>query len=82
MLPKNNGTHSTPPPSPPSTQGPTVPNSVILRMRGVPFSATKQQCKEFFTRATPLDVHLVTEPGGRSKGEAFAEFANETVRAG
>lgn len=58
--------------------GPTFPNSVILRMRGVPFSATKQQCKEFFTRATPLDVHLVTEPGGRSKGEAFAEFANET----
>ncbi|GAB1600064.1 epithelial splicing regulatory protein 1-like isoform X4 [Argonauta hians] len=58
---------------------------VIIRMRGLPFTATVQQVLEFFTRepnaCTVLDgeegILFVYYPDGRSTGDAFVLFSSE-----
>eukprot|EP01105_Mastigella_eilhardi_P016705 TRINITY_DN3823_c0_g1_i1.p1 TRINITY_DN3823_c0_g1~~TRINITY_DN3823_c0_g1_i1.p1 ORF type:complete len:748 (-),score=199.36 TRINITY_DN3823_c0_g1_i1:112-2052(-) len=57
----------------------------ILRMRGLPYSATVEDIQEFFRGfdLVPDGIHLICGRDGRSTGDAFAEFTTEemTLRA-
>lgn len=55
----------------------TVPSGV-LRMRGLPFSAGKDDIMEFFKDFTISEesIHITFNFDGRPTGEAFVEFAN------
>ncbi|GER55061.1 RNA-binding (RRM/RBD/RNP motifs) family protein [Striga asiatica] len=50
----------------------------IIRMRGLPYSAGKDDIIDFFKNFTLSDesVHIVLNFDGRPNGEAFVEFAN------
>ena len=55
----------------------------MLKMRGLPFSATKDDIVSFFDdaalSAAPLvhdSIHIVTSLDGRPSGVAFVEFAS------
>uniref|UniRef100_A0A0C9RM99 TSA: Wollemia nobilis Ref_Wollemi_Transcript_11219_1353 transcribed RNA sequence n=2 Tax=Wollemia nobilis TaxID=56998 RepID=A0A0C9RM99_9CONI len=50
----------------------------ILKLRGLPFSATKRDIIEFFRDydLSESNVHIVTHSDGRATGEAFVEFSN------
>lgn len=50
----------------------------ILRMRGLPYSATKKDIMEFFEgyQLSENNVHIVFNRGGRPSGDAYVEFAN------
>ncbi|XP_078163686.1 RNA-binding (RRM/RBD/RNP motifs) family protein isoform X2 [Carex rostrata] len=69
-----------PPPRPkPSADGSKDEHVVytgILRMRGLPFSAGKEEIVDFFKdfELTEQRVHLVVNSDGRPSGEAFVEF--------
>jgi heterogeneous nuclear ribonucleoprotein F/H len=71
---------SMPPPRPrPSADGSKDDHVVytgILRMRGLPFSAGKEEIIDFFRdfELSEQKVHLVVNPDGRPSGEAFVEF--------
>ncbi|KAF3330168.1 heterogeneous nuclear ribonucleoprotein F [Carex littledalei] len=71
-----------PPPKPkPSADGPKDDHAVhtgVLRMRGLPFSATKEEIMDFFREfeLTENRIHLVLNRDGRPSGEAFVEFEN------
>ncbi|CAI5536829.1 unnamed protein product [Closterium sp. Naga37s-1] len=57
---------------------PAVEHTGVLKLRGIPYSATKQDIVAFFD-GFPLSessVHIVVGADGRSTGEAFAEFAS------
>ncbi|KAJ3670213.1 hypothetical protein LUZ60_010537 [Juncus effusus] len=76
------------PPKPKPTNIPLLPNSNsfsksdplnhtgILRMRGLPFSAVKEDIVDFFKdfEVGESGVHLVLNSEGRASGEAFVEF--------
>jgi RNA recognition motif-containing protein len=52
----------------------------VLRMRGLPFSASEKDVIEFFKQGDliPAKIHILSEPGtGRASGTAFAEFERE-----
>lgn len=55
----------------------TVPTGV-LRMRGLPFSAGKDDIMEFFKDFTISEesIHITFNFDGRPTGEAFVEFSN------
>lgn len=50
----------------------------VLRLRGLPFSATKDDIVEFFKgfELAEDSVHIVLNSEGRPSGEAYAVFAN------
>jgi len=53
-------------------------NSYLVKMRGLPYSASRDQVLEFFEHpAELLKVHFVQDMNGRPSGEAFAEFSSE-----
>jgi heterogeneous nuclear ribonucleoprotein F/H len=59
------------------------PHTGVLKMRGLPFSATKDDIISFFDDESlgvpPLvhdSIHIVTSLDGRPSGVAFAEFAS------
>lgn len=56
-----------------------------VRMRGLPFSSTKADIKQFFEgfHLNDAGIFMVTGKGGRPSGEAFVQFSdeNETQRA-
>lgn len=58
---------------------PVDPTSFVMRCRGLPWTATREDVAEFFKRAQlkPLGIHLPTAAGGRSSGEAYIEFGLE-----
>jgi heterogeneous nuclear ribonucleoprotein F/H len=67
------------PPPRPSADGSKDDHVVytgILRMRGLPFSAGKEEIRDFFRdfELPEQKVHLVVNPDGRPSGEAFVEF--------
>ncbi|CAM9683718.1 unnamed protein product [Choristocarpus tenellus] len=49
----------------------------VLRMRGLPFSATKQDVINFFQGLSPLEetIQFVVRSDGRVTGEAFVSMA-------
>ncbi|XP_057479392.1 uncharacterized protein LOC130766721 [Actinidia eriantha] len=53
-------------------------HSGVLRMRGLPFSAGKEDIIDFFKDFVLSEdsVHVTFNSGGRPTGEAFVEFAN------
>lgn len=50
----------------------------VLRLRGLPFSATKEDIKDFFKdfSLSENSIHLTANSEGRATGEAFVEFLN------
>ncbi len=57
-----------------------TPQVAVLRLRGLPYSATADSVTTFFSgvqlaRGSP--VHFILNHHGRSTGEAFVEFASE-----
>jgi len=50
----------------------------ILKLRGLPFSATKSDIMEFFGgfHLTEEKVHIGRRPDGKTTGEAYVEFAS------
>ncbi|KAL6959828.1 hypothetical protein U1Q18_039980 [Sarracenia purpurea var. burkii] len=50
----------------------------ILKLRGLPFSATKSDIVEFFGEFNVTDekVHVARRPDGKATGEAYVEFAS------
>ncbi|XP_076910451.1 uncharacterized protein LOC143568101 [Bidens hawaiensis] len=50
----------------------------VLRMRGLPYSAGKEDILDFFKEFALSDdaIHITFNSEGRSTGEAFVEFAN------
>mmetsp|Transcript_101351 Transcript_101351/g.194314 ORF Transcript_101351/g.194314 Transcript_101351/m.194314 type:complete len:716 (-) Transcript_101351:266-2413(-) len=55
----------------------------ILRMRGLPFTATTSDVAQFFDGfgVRPEDVTLSTKAGGLTNGEAHVQFAREELAA-
>uniref|UniRef100_A0A0N5AJ77 RRM domain-containing protein n=1 Tax=Syphacia muris TaxID=451379 RepID=A0A0N5AJ77_9BILA len=49
----------------------------VVRLRGIPFSATPKDVKEFFDGLEVADVVIDKEPGGRPSGEAFVKFTTK-----
>ncbi|MQL79097.1 hypothetical protein Taro_011538 [Colocasia esculenta] len=56
----------------------SVEHTGVLRMRGLPFSAGKDDVLDFFKdfEMSENSVHVVLNSDGRPTGEAFVEFAN------
>ena len=59
-----------PPARPPKSQ-------YVIRMRGLPYSATDEDVMEFFDIPRPTGIHLIKDDLGRPSGEGFVEFATE-----
>ena len=50
---------------------------LTLKMRGLPFSATEQDIKNFFHPVSVKEIRLVQTAKGRPSGRAFVDFYNE-----
>ena len=50
---------------------------LTLKMRGLPFSATEQDIKDFFHPVNTKEIRLVQTAKGRPSGRAFVDFYNE-----
>lgn len=57
---------------------PVEEDTTVLRMRGLPFSAGKEDIIDFFKEFTLTEdsIHIMFNSEGRSTGEAFVEFAS------
>ncbi|KAL9234778.1 hypothetical protein vseg_009606 [Gypsophila vaccaria] len=55
-----------------------VKHTGILKLRGLPFSATKEDVSDFFNGFVLKEdaIHITVNSSGRATGEAFVEFAN------
>eukprot|EP00741_Cyanophora_paradoxa_P020828 tig00000229_g20107.t1 len=64
-----------------SSTNPDVRYQGVLRMRGLPYSATKYDIEAFFSGFPLVDngVHICVGSDGRPTGEAYVEFGNETA---
>nr|XP_043613715.1 heterogeneous nuclear ribonucleoprotein F-like [Erigeron canadensis] len=62
----------------PNVPKPPDEDTTVVRMRGLPYSAGKDDILEFFNEFTLTEdsVHLIFNPEGRATGEAFVIFAN------
>eukprot|EP00276_Gloeochaete_wittrockiana_P004971 CAMPEP_0184647442 /NCGR_PEP_ID=MMETSP0308-20130426/4378_1 /TAXON_ID=38269 /ORGANISM="Gloeochaete witrockiana, Strain SAG 46.84" /LENGTH=557 /DNA_ID=CAMNT_0027078411 /DNA_START=122 /DNA_END=1795 /DNA_ORIENTATION=- len=51
----------------------------VIRMRGLPYSATKEDIKYFFTGISivPDGIHLVVGLDGRATGDSYVEFTSD-----
>lgn len=56
---------------------PINPNSFVLLMRGLPYSAQEDDCISFFGGINCLGVHLTKDKFGRPSGQGYAEFESE-----
>lgn len=56
----------------------------VVRMRGLPFEATKPQIRTFFGDIAVKDsnIFIVTRPDGKASGDAFVLFATEAEAEG
>ncbi|KAJ8424745.1 hypothetical protein Cgig2_013526 [Carnegiea gigantea] len=66
------------PPNPDEDPNEPVKHTGILRLRGLPFSATEEDIVEFFNGfvLSKDSVHITFNADGRATGEAFVEFAS------
>lgn len=46
----------------------------VIRMRGLPYTATDEDVMNFFANAKPTGVHLIKDDLGRPSGEGFVEL--------
>lgn len=65
-----------------TTNGPYSSSSEVIKMRGLPFTATEDDCLEFFKQTVTnsdvlLGVHIMIDHQGRASGEAFVEVDGE-----
>jgi len=60
-----------------TNQIPIDPNSFVILMRGLPYSAQEDDCISFFGGIPCLGVHLSKDRFGRASGQGYAEFPNE-----
>mmetsp|Transcript_37001 Transcript_37001/g.72646 ORF Transcript_37001/g.72646 Transcript_37001/m.72646 type:complete len:659 (+) Transcript_37001:93-2069(+) len=51
-------------------------SAFLVRMRGLPFNATRREIKDFFGEFDPLEIHVILNQEGRATGEAFVEFSS------
>jgi len=58
---------------------PINPNSLVILMRGLPYSVSEDDCLTFFEGVPCLGVHLTKDERGRPSGQGYAEF--ETAEA-
>ncbi|XP_078439924.1 uncharacterized protein LOC144710125 [Wolffia australiana] len=58
-------------------------SSGVLKLRGLPFSATCADIADFFSDfdVAPENVHVAHRPDGRATGEAYVEFSSTAVAA-
>jgi len=61
----------------PRAKVPTNPMSYVIRMRGVPYSATVEDIEHFFGNLKPDAIHIPRDEFGRPSGDAFVEFARQ-----
>lgn len=54
-------------------------SSSVLRIRGLPYAATEDDIKNFFSGLEIVGVHLIADHLGRPSGEAYIEFPNEDM---
>ncbi|CAM6127029.1 unnamed protein product [Calypogeia fissa] len=69
---------SSPPGKRPISEKDRVEHTGVLKLRGLPFSASKRDIIDFFREYGELtedNVHIMTLANGRASGEAFVEFA-------
>ncbi|KAM3728469.1 Heterogeneous nuclear ribonucleoprotein [Dirofilaria immitis] len=52
-------------------------SNFVVRLRGLPYSATVDDIKEFFSGLEVADAVIDKEPGGRPSGEAFVRLATK-----
>ncbi|KAK6114391.1 RNA recognition motif family protein [Brugia pahangi] len=52
-------------------------SNLVVRLRGLPYSATIGDIKDFFSGLEVADVIIDKEPGGRPSGEAFVRLATK-----
>lgn len=52
----------------------------MVRLRGLPFQASEDDVRQFFTGFACLNVHLCKR-NGRATGEAYAQFESEEIAA-
>ncbi|ORC87223.1 heterogeneous nuclear ribonucleoprotein H/F [Trypanosoma theileri] len=62
-----------------SLMAPRQPSTHVVRIRGVPYTATEESIAEFFTgvKIPPQGVHMVYNEQNRPTGEAFVELEDE-----
>jgi len=58
------------PPRPPQSR-------FIIRMRGLPYTATDEDVSRFFGETKPTSIHLIKDDLGRPSGEGFVELSSE-----
>jgi heterogeneous nuclear ribonucleoprotein F/H len=59
---------------------PPAASSTWVRMRGLPFTASKTEIQAFF-QGIPVhldNIHFVVKSGGRPSGEAFVQFSDDS----
>jgi len=56
---------------------PVSQESIVVRMRGLPFATTEEQIKSFFEGLEPLGIHILNDYLGRPSGDAYVEFSSE-----
>uniref|UniRef100_A0A0E0F275 RRM domain-containing protein n=1 Tax=Oryza meridionalis TaxID=40149 RepID=A0A0E0F275_9ORYZ len=75
--------HSPPPPRPkkPAEDKSSMEYTEVLKLRGLPYSATTEDIIKFFVEyeLTDENVHIVYRPDGKATGEAFVEFPTAEV---
>ncbi|BBN13115.1 hypothetical protein MPTK1_6g00920 [Marchantia polymorpha subsp. ruderalis] len=76
--PKDDGGHISTPPGKVSSEKDHLEHTGVLKLRGLPFSASKRDIIDFFREygLTDENVHIVSHADGRATGEAFVEFAS------
>jgi len=60
--------------------GPVSQSSYVVRLRGLPFSASDEQIRAFFSDLEIVGVHILMDHLGRPSGEGFVEFPTEEVQ--
>jgi len=59
---------------------PISDSSLVILMRGLPYTAHEDDCLAFFSRERKIDclgVHLTKDASGRPSGQGYAEFSNK-----
>jgi len=58
---------------------PVSQSSVVIRMRGLPFSSTEDDIRTFFSGVDLAGVHVMCDSLGRPSVHAFVELASEEI---
>jgi len=53
-------------------------SGAVVRLRGLPWSATEDDVRDFFAGLQIVSIHLTLDHMGRPSGESFIEFSDES----